>query len=88
MRGRGFTLHNYDANIYFNHKCVYNNVIPISVIIQISNISPVSKFTQKRTQILRIKDEIKFYAEIGTMRSFYCVCCTAGWFTSKPYVKL
>jgi len=55
MHGRGFTLHNCDANIYFNHKCVYNNAIPSYISIQVSNTPPVSKFTQKRTQILRIK---------------------------------
>ena len=65
MHGRGFTLHNCDTNIYFNHKCVYNNAIPNYISTQVSNTSPVSKFTQKGPQILRTKDEIKFYAERG-----------------------
>jgi hypothetical protein len=70
---RGFTLHNCDANIYFNHKRVYDYVIPNYISIQVSDTYPTSKFTQKRTKNLRIKDEIQFFAEKGGLSIFVIV---------------
>jgi hypothetical protein len=37
-----------------------NNIIPKFAKINIPNTSPASKFTQHKTSILRLKDEIKY----------------------------
>ena len=48
------------ANIYFNKQCLIQNLTPTYAKIKVANTSPVAKFTQRKTQILRIKDEIHF----------------------------
>jgi len=48
------------ANIYFNKQCLIQNLIPTYAKIKVAATSPAAKFTQRKTQILRIKDEIRF----------------------------
>ena len=48
------------ANIYFNKQCLIQNLIPTYAKIKVASTSPAAKFTQQKTQILRIKDEIRF----------------------------
>jgi hypothetical protein len=52
---------NCNANIYFNRQCLIKRVTPnYANKIKISHTSPAAATTQKKTQIQRIKDEIKF----------------------------
>jgi len=48
------------ANIYFNRQCLIKKVIPKYAKIKIPYTFPATKITQKKTQIIRLKDEIKF----------------------------
>ena len=48
------------ANIYFNKQCLIQNLTPTYAKIKVANTSPAAIFTQRKTQILRIKDEIRF----------------------------
>ena len=48
------------ANIYFNKQCLIQNLIPTYAKIKVASTSPAAKFTQQKTQILRIKDGIPF----------------------------
>ena len=48
------------ASIYFNQQCIQLGVTPQYAHIKIPNTSPAAIFTQKKTQLLRIKDEIIF----------------------------
>ena len=48
------------ASIYFNRRCLKQNIVPKYARIKIPNTSPASKTTQKKTQITRMKDEIKY----------------------------
>jgi hypothetical protein len=43
-----------NANIYFNQKCLQNNITPKLVKIKIPSTSPVSKFTQQKATTLRL----------------------------------
>ena len=47
-------------NIYFNQKCLHKNVISNFTKINIRNTSPASKFTQRKTSITKLNDEIKY----------------------------
>jgi predicted RNase H-like nuclease (RuvC/YqgF family) len=48
------------ANIYFTRQCLIKKVIPKYAKIKIPYTSPATNITQKKTQIMRLKDEIKF----------------------------
>jgi len=48
------------ANMYFNQQCLQLGVIPKYARIKIPFTSPASVTTQRKSQILRVKDEIKF----------------------------
>ena len=48
------------ASIYFNQQCIQLGVTPQYAHIKIPNTSPAAIFTQKKTQLLLIKDEIIF----------------------------
>ena len=47
------------ANIYFNKHCLAKKAIPSYANIKFQNTSPVAKFTSKKAQTTRIKDEIR-----------------------------
>lgn len=47
---------NHKANIYFNQKCLRNNLIPNYARIKITNTSPASKYTQQKNSTIRIRD--------------------------------
>ena len=47
------------ANICFNQTCLRNNTSPNFPTVKISNISPVSNFTQHKSSITRTRDGIK-----------------------------
>ena len=49
-----------NANIYFNRQCHQMGLIPNFAKIKIPISSPAAKSTQRKTQNLRIKDEIKY----------------------------
>ena len=53
-------LHNCNACIYFNRKCLSKGLTPSYAKIRIPNTSPAHKHTQRKVSTLRIKDEIKF----------------------------
>jgi len=53
-------LFNCNANIYFNRHCHQKRPIPNLAEIKIPTNSPTAKSTQRKTQNLRIKDEIKY----------------------------
>jgi hypothetical protein len=53
-------LFNCNANIYFNRQCHQKGLIPNFAKIRIPISSPAGKSTQRKTQNLRIKDEIKY----------------------------
>ena len=53
-------LYSCNANIYFNQKYLWKNLITNSAMIKIPNISPTSKFTQQKASTIRIKDEISY----------------------------
>jgi len=48
------------ANIYFNRQCIKQGIVPKYASIKIPNTSPTSKMTQKKVQITRMKEEIKY----------------------------
>jgi hypothetical protein len=48
------------ANIYFNKQCLKLHVIPKYAQIKFPRSSPTSISTQQKTQVMRIKDEIRF----------------------------
>jgi hypothetical protein len=48
------------ANIYFNRQCLIKKATPKYAKIKIPYTSPATNITQKKTQIIRLKDEIKF----------------------------
>jgi len=48
------------ANIYFNQQCLHLGIIPKYARIKIPFTSPASITTQKKSQVLRVKEEIKF----------------------------
>jgi len=48
------------TRIYFNKQCLRKKVIPSYAKMKIPNTSPAAKFTQHKTQFLRIKDELKY----------------------------
>jgi len=48
------------ANIYFNKQRIVKQITPTYVNMRISNTSPTALVTTKKTQTIRIKDEIKF----------------------------
>jgi hypothetical protein len=48
------------ANIYFNRQCPIKKVVPQYARIKIPYTFPAANTTQKKTQIMRLKDEIKF----------------------------
>jgi len=48
------------ANIYFNRQNLKQGVIPMYVQIKAPYTSPASKTTQKKMQISRIREEIKY----------------------------
>ena len=48
------------ASIYFNQQCLHLGVTPKYANIKVPFTSPASKTTQKKSQVLRIKTEIKF----------------------------
>jgi len=48
------------SNIYFNRLCLKQGLIPKYVQIKLPYTSPASIITQKKTQITRLKEEIKF----------------------------
>ena len=48
------------ANIYFNKQSLTQSLTPTYAKIKVANTSPAAKFTQQKTQILRIKYEIRF----------------------------
>ena len=52
-------IYNCNANTFANQRCLRNNIIPNFAKIKVPNTSPASKFTQHKTSITRIKDEIK-----------------------------
>ena len=53
-------LVNCNANIYFNRQCYEKRLVPNYAKIKIPINFPAAKFTQRKTQNLRIKDEIKY----------------------------
>ena len=53
-------LYNCNANIFFNQKCLRNNIIPKFFKIYVPNTSSTSKFTQHKAYILRLQNEIKY----------------------------
>jgi len=53
-------LFNCNANMYFNRQCHQKGLIPNVANIKIPISSPAAKSTQRKTQNLRIKDEIKY----------------------------
>jgi len=53
-------LFNCNANIYFNRQCHRKGLIPNFSKIKIPISSPATKSTQRKTQNLRIKDEVKY----------------------------
>jgi len=48
------------ANIYFNQPCLKQGVIPKYAQIKVPNTSPASMTAQKKMQISRIREEIKY----------------------------
>jgi hypothetical protein len=48
------------ANIYFNQQCLKQGVIPKYAQIKVPYTSPASMSTQKKMQISRIREEIRF----------------------------
>ena len=48
------------ANIYFNRQCLIKKATPKYAKIKIPYTSAATNITQKKTQIIRLKDEIKF----------------------------
>lgn len=48
------------ANTYFNRQCLIKKIIPKYAKINIPYTSPATNIIQKKTQIIRLKDEIKF----------------------------
>ena len=48
------------ANIYFNHQSLKQGVIPKYAQIKVPFTSPASMSTQKKMQISRIREEIRF----------------------------
>ena len=48
------------ANIYFNKQCLSKTVIPEYDNTKFANTSPAAYITTKKTQITRVKDEVKF----------------------------
>jgi hypothetical protein len=51
-------LLNCNSNIYFNWQCLLKRITPNYAKIKIPNSSPAAKYTQQKTQNLRIRDEI------------------------------
>ena len=49
-----------NANIHFNKQCLGQKVIPTYAKLRIPYTSPASITTQRKTQLIRIKDEIRF----------------------------
>jgi len=49
-----------NADIYFNRQCIHKRVIPTYAQSTMPEISPAARSTKQKTQILRIKEEIKF----------------------------
>jgi len=47
-------------NIYSNQQCLTKKIVPNYANIKIPHTSPATQVTQKKVQIIRIKDEIKF----------------------------
>ena len=48
------------AKIYFNQQCLQLGVIPKYARVKVSYTFPASVVTQRKTQLLRVKEEIKF----------------------------
>jgi hypothetical protein len=48
------------SDIYFNRKCLETGVIPKYAQIKVPYTSPASTHTQKKMQLTRVKDEIKY----------------------------
>ena len=48
------------SNIYFNRQCLEQGVIPNYAQIKIPYTSPASMTTQKKIQISRVREEIRF----------------------------
>jgi hypothetical protein len=61
-------LYNCNANIYFNLKCLRNDLMPNYARIKIPSTSPTSKYIQQKTSTIRTKDEIK-YLRIYTLKT-------------------
>ena len=53
-------IYNCDANIYFNQKCLRENIIPNFAKIKIPNTYPDSKFTQQKIAVTRLTDDTKY----------------------------
>jgi hypothetical protein len=51
---------NCNANINFNQEYIKRNIIPQYATIKVPHTSLAKKFTQTKTQQMRIKEEIKF----------------------------
>jgi len=51
------------SNIYFNRRCLKQGLIPEYAQIKIPYTSPASIITQKKTQVSRLKEEIKFLSK-------------------------
>ena len=50
----------YNADIFFNKQCLTKRLIPNFAKIRVPNTSEAAHHTQKKANIIRIKDEIKF----------------------------
>ena len=53
-------LYRCNTSIYFNKQCLRRRLIPAYAKVKIPNTSPAAKFTQHKSQLLRIKDELKY----------------------------
>jgi len=48
------------ANIYFNKQCLIKKITPSYAKLKLPHTSPATIVTQKKAQVMRVKDEIKF----------------------------
>jgi hypothetical protein len=54
-------LYDYNVSIYFNQKCLWNNLIPNLAKIKIPKISPASKHAKYKACKLRLKEAQKVF---------------------------
>jgi hypothetical protein len=64
-----------NANVYFNKQCLLKKVIPKYASTKIADTSPAAQVTNKKTQITRVKKEIKFLLKKSSFNKIYNIWC-------------